>query len=430
MFLKISNKTYYQNHLKVIDRYTIGDNYIHIIGNENSYLAKSKNVIKVMPNSMLNEQIDTTKKYKTIIFTDFFEASTDIYSLLKECKYMLEPQGKLVISVLNYKLSFIVKIFEFLGLKQKSPKLSHINENHLKNLSLTTGLEYVNSHTKQIIPFKFFGILYLVNFVFEMLFSKLNFGLLRYIVFTNSDSKNIEDSKKTVIIPAKNEEGNIEPLFKELDKLNIDEVIFSIGNSEDKTSEKIQECSNRYKNLNVVCHNQTKNGKANAIWESLELVSGDVIAILDSDLSVDPEELENFYSIIENNYADFVNGTRLIYPMEKESMRKLNLFGNRVFQYIVSVIIGIKLSDSLCGTKVFKKDFIEKISWWQKKYKLFDPFCDFDLIFTAAITGEKIVEYPIHYKSRIYGKTQISRFRDGFKLIIYLVKSYRIFHTS
>jgi hypothetical protein len=430
MFLKLSNKTYYQNHLKVVDRYTTGDNYIHIIGNDNPHLAESKNVIKVTPNRRLNEQIDHTKKYKTIIFTDFFEASTDIYSLLKECKLMLEPQGKLVISVLNYKLSFIVKFFEFLGLKQKSPKLSHINENHLKNLSQTTGLEYVNSHTKQIIPFKLFGILYLVNFVFEIILSKFNFGLLRYIVLTNSNNKSIVKSKKTVLIPAKNEEGNIEPLFKELDNLNIDEIIFSIGKSKDKTFEKIQECSNRYKNLNVVCHNQTKNGKANAIWESLELVTGDVVAILDSDLSVDPKELENFYSIIENNYADFVNGTRLIYPMEKESMRKLNLFGNRVFQYIVSVIIGIKLSDSLCGTKVFRKDFIEKISWWQKRYKLFDPFCDFDLIFTAAITGEKIVEYPIHYKSRIYGKTQISRFRDGFKLIIYLVKSYRIFHTS
>ena len=366
MFLKLSNKAYYKNHLKVIDRYTIDENYIHIIGNENQYLAASNNTIKVTPNSNLYEHIDTSKKYKTIIFTDFFETSTDIYSLLKECKLMLEPQGKLVISVLNYKLSFLVKIFEFLGLKQKSPKLSHINENHLKNLSLTTGLEYVNSHTKQIVPFNLFGIFYLVNFVFEILLSKLNIGLLRYIVFTNSDNRNIVNSKRTVIIPAKNEEGNIEPLFKELDKLNIDEIIFSIGNSEDKTFEKIQECSARYQNLNVVCHNQTKNGKANAIWESLELVSGDIIAILDSDLSVDPEELENFYSIIENNYADFVNGTRLIYPMEKESMRKLNLFGNRVFQYIVSVIIGIKLSDSLCGTKVFKRDFIEKISWWQK----------------------------------------------------------------
>ena len=430
MFLKLSNKTYYQNHIKVIDRYIIDDNYIHIIGNENTYLEESKNVIKVTPNSKLNEHIDITKKYKTIIFTDFFETSTDIYSLLKECKLMLEPQGKLVISVLNYKLSFIVKVFEFFGLKQKSPKLSHINENHLKNLSLTTGLEYVNSHTKQIIPFNLFGVLYFVNFVLEILLSKFNFGLLRYIVLTNSDHKNILDMKKSVIIPAKNEEGNIEPLFKELDNLDIDEIVFSIGNSEDKTFEKIQECANSFKNLNIVCHNQSKNGKANAIWESLELVTGDVIAILDSDLSVDPKELDNFYSIIENNYADFVNGTRLIYPMEKESMRKLNLLGNRVFQYIVSVIIGLKLSDSLCGTKVFKKDFIEKIIWWQKKYKLFDPFCDFDLIFTAAFTGEKIVEYPIHYKSRTYGKTQISRFRDGFKLIIYLIKSYRIFHTS
>lgn len=128
MFLKFPNKTYYQNHLKVIDRYTIDGNYIHITGSENPYLAASKNTIKVTPNCMLNEQIDTTKKYKTIIFTDFFEASTDIYSLLKECKLMLEPQGKLVISVVNYKLSFIIKIFEFLGLKQKSPKLSHINE--------------------------------------------------------------------------------------------------------------------------------------------------------------------------------------------------------------------------------------------------------------------------------------------------------------
>ena len=430
MFLKISNKTYYQNHLKVIDRYIIDDNFIHIVGNENLYLAESKNVIKVTPNSKLIEHIDTTKKYKTIVFTDFFETSTDIYSLLKECKLLLEPQGKLVISVLNYKLSFLVKVFELFGLKQKSPKLSHINENHLKNFSITTGFEYVNSHTKQIIPFKLFGILYVVNFVLETLLSKLNFGLIRYIVLTNNDHKNFVDLKKSLIIPAKNEEGNIEILFKKLNQLNIDEIVFSIGNSEDKTYEKIQEFSTKFNNLNIVCHNQTKNGKANAVWESLKLVTGDVIAILDSDLSVDPKELKNFYSIIENKYADFVNGTRLIYPMEKESMRKLNLLGNRVFQYIVSLIIGVKLSDSLCGTKVFKKDFIEKISWWQKKYKLFDPFCDFDLIFTAAFTGEKIVEYPIHYKSRIYGITQISRFKDGFKLIIYLLKSYRIFHTS
>ena len=114
--------------------------------------------------------------------------------------------------------------------------------------------------------------------------------------------------------------------------------------------------SNKYKNLNVVCHHQTKNGKANAIWESLELVSGDIIAILDSDLSVDPKELEKFLFNYRKQYADFVNGTRLIYPMEKIN-EKIEPFGNRVFQYIVSVIIGIKLSDSLCGTKSFQERF-------------------------------------------------------------------------
>ena len=104
--------------------------------------------------------------------------------------------------------------------------------------------------------------------------------------------------------------------------------------------------------------------------------------------------------------------------------------GNIFFQFIVSIVIGKKLTDSLCGTKVFKKEFINKITWWQNTFQLKDPFGDFDLIFTAALTGEKIIEYPVHYRSRKYGKTQISRFRDGFKLIKYITKSFFVFNTS
>ena len=140
---------------------------------------------------------------------------------------------------------------------------------------------------------------------------------------------------KTVIVPAKNEEGNIPKLFQEFEKLDLDEIVFSVGKSSDKTEEVINEYIENYKNLNVILHKQSKNGKANAIWESFEHVTSEVIAILDADISVEPFELKNFFEIIDNNYADFVNGTRLIYPMEKESMRKLNLVGNRVFQRIV-----------------------------------------------------------------------------------------------
>ena len=430
MKLKLSNKTFYKNHLSNLTRYTINGNFHHFVGENNSFFQKDDNTSLLSPNLKLKEQINSNKKAKTIIFTDYFESSNNIHRLLKESKSILEPQGKLIVSVTNFRYSFILKLLEKIGVKKKSPKLSQIHENHIKNLAQTAGLEIVTSYTKQIVPFKLFGVLSLLNFLLESIFSKFNLGLIRYIVFKNNENLRDSKYKKTVIVPAKNEAGNIEKLFEEFTKLNLDQIIFSVGQSSDNTEDVIKEHIDKYKNLNVLFHLQSRNGKANAIWESFQFVKGDVVAILDADISVEPYELQNFFEIIDNDYADFVNGTRLIYPMEKESMRKLNLVGNRVFQRIVSFITNTKLSDSLCGTKVFKKEFIEKVFWWQKKFKLFDPFCDFDLLFTAAYSGEKIVEYPIHYKSRTYGKTQISRFRDGFKLIVYLVSSYFIFHTS
>ena len=177
-------------------------------------------------------------------------------------------------------------------------------------------------------------------------------------------------------------------------------------------------------------YEQSKNGKANAIWEGIENCNNELIAILDSDLSVDPETLSDFFEIIENGYADFVNGTRLIYKMEKGAMRSLNKFGNRVFQYLISKLITVKLTDSLCGTKVFKKSNVNFIKKWQNNMIFKDPFCDFDLIFSAAYSSKKIVELPVHYRTRTYGTTNISRFRDGWKLLFYFFNSYFLFRTD
>ena len=164
--------------------------------------------------------------------------------------------------------------------------------------------------------------------------------------------------------------------------------------------------------------------------EAFKETSNDLIAILDSDISVEPETLIDFFEIIENRNADFVNGTRFVYKMEEGAMRKLNNVGNIFFQFIISIVISNKLTDSLCGTKVFKRELIQNLYKWQKLLKISDPFGDFDLIFSAAYSGNKIVEYPVHYKSRVYGSTQISRFRDGFKLLIYFINSLLVFKTS
>ena len=116
--------------------------------------------------------------------------------------------------------------------------------------------------------------------------------------------------------------------------------------------------------------------------------------------------------------------------MEQDAMRAINTVGNKIFQFLISLVIGQKLTDSLCGTKVFRKEDIDKIYSWQKRMKSKDPFGDFDLIFSAAYSGNKILEYPVHYRARVYGETQISRFRDGYKLIIYFLESFYYFNFS
>ena len=183
---------------------------------------------------------------------------------------------------------------------------------------------------------------------------------------------------------------------------------------------KAKELISKYNKINFNLIEQTSNGKGPGVFESFNFVENDLVAILDSDLSVDPEELINIFEIIEKGSADFVNCTRLIYKMEKGAMRTLNSFMNTFFPIVISSITNVRFTDTLCGTKAFNKEFINKITYWKKTQKNLDPFGDFDMLFSAVYYGEKIAEYPVKYKSRRYGETQINRFRDGFRLIIYV----------
>ena len=208
------------------------------------------------------------------------------------------------------------------------------------------------------------------------------------------------------------------------------EIVIVCGKSKDETLKKAHEISTKRSDLKVKVLEQKSNGKANAVFEAFELCDGDLIAILDSDLSVDPETLSDFFRIIENGTADFVNGTRLIYGKEKGSMRFLNNIGNIIFQFLISFVIKQKLTDSLCGTKVFKKSYTNYLYRWRNSKIIKDPFGDFDFIFSAAFSGQKILEYPVHYRSRKYGKTQISRFKDGWKLLFYFLSSFVKFNST
>ena len=433
MNFRISNKEFYRRHNLELSKYLISPNSLHIIN------QKSEN--KVIGNKsqqfFLNTTIDTKEqleslngnKYEQIILTDIIEVQDDIYKLLNYFSELLLDNGKLIISSINTKWSIFLKIFEFLKIKDNNEQFSYIHNKKLKNISNASGFEFLFSYTRQFFPFKLFFIGNLINNFFELVFFFLNLGIKSYIVL-RKEGKTNKKLSKSIIVPAKNEEGNLEELINRIPRFTNTEIIFSIGKSFDRTLELANEISQKVDHFDFVIIEQSKNGKANAVWEALDIVKGDLIAILDADISVDPETLEDFFEIIESKAADFVNGTRLIYQMEPGAMRLINKFGNRGFQYLIGFIINQNLTDSLCGTKVFKSSLIKKIKWWQSEFKLKDPFGDFDLLFTASYTGEKILEYPVHYRARTYGKTQISRFRDGFKLIKYLIKSFLAFNSS
>lgn len=432
MKFNISNTEFYSRHNKELERYLIGEKSLHLINIKSERKINEKNSQKIfldLGGDYLKVLNEINEQYSTIVLTDIVELTQDLYLVFKRIDEILQPNGKLVISSLNTKWGMILKFLEYFNIKDKNHNYSYIHIKKIQNITNSLGFEFIKSNTRQFIPFKFFGLGNLLNIFLEIILYKFNFGIKTYFVFRKKQQVKSLLSR-CILIPAKNEEGNLMPLFERIPNKEITQFIFSIGKSDDKTLEKANEIKDLNPSLKINVFEQTKTGKANAVWESFEYVNADLVAILDADISVEPETMDEFFEILENSNADFVNGTRLVYEMEKDAMRYINKKGNIFFQFIVSLIIGKKLTDSLCGTKVFKKEFMNKVVWWQDKYKIKDPFGDFDLIFTAAITGEKIAEYPVHYKSRTYGSTQIKRFRDGFKLIIYLLRSFLIFNSS
>ena len=368
-------------------------------------------------------------KFELIILSDIIEIYDDIFDVFQTFETLLTPQGSLLVTSINTKWKLPLKLMEFLKLKQKTSQFSYIHNKKIENISLGAGYDLVATRTRQLFPFKLFLIGNFINKFLEIILFNFDLGIRTYILF-RKNTKTEQQLKKTIIVPAKNEEGNLIELISRIPKFSETEIILSIGNSKDRTLEVANEIKDNNTDFEVQVIEQTGIGKANAVWEAAEVSKGDVLAILDSDISVDPEELEHFFEIIEKNFADFVNGTRLIYEMEKGSMRFINKIGNRFFQYFIGKIINEPITDSLCGTKVFKKNLIKNINWWQQTYRMHDPFGDFDLLFAASYSGAKILEYPIHYRARKYGVTQISRFKDGFKLIRYLIKSFIVINTS
>jgi glycosyltransferase involved in cell wall biosynthesis len=265
------------------------------------------------------------------------------------------------------------------------------------------------------------------------LFNQL--GLITFLVArsTRQTIKPIDEMTVSVVIPARNEKGNIELLVQRTPNMGKStEIIFVEGNSTDDTWQEIQRIGELYKDKRPLKWTQQEGkGKGDAVRKGYSIATGDILMILDADMTVPPEDLPKFFQAIASGKGEYINGTRLVYPMEKEAMRTLNLLGNKFFSLAFSWLLGQRLKDTLCGTKVMTRENYLKLSANRAYFGEFDPFGDFDLIFGSAKLNLKFIEVPIRYRARTYGETNISRFKHGWlllKMVFFALNKIKFLH--
>jgi SAM-dependent methyltransferase len=230
----------------------------------------------------------------------------------------------------------------------------------------------------------------------------------------------------TVVVPARNEAGNIAHILDRVPEMGAGtELIFVEGNSKDDTYDVIRSEIDRRPGCQARLYRQTGKGKGDAVRLGFANATGDVLMILDADLTVPPEDLPRFYNAWRSGKGEFINGVRLVYPMEERAMRFFNLLGNKFFSLAFTWLLGQSIKDTLCGTKVLSRRDYQTIAENRAYFGHLDPFGDFDLIFGAAKYTLKIVDLPVRYRERTYGDTNIQRWSHGWLLLKMLALAMR-----
>lgn len=363
------------------------------------------------------EELNLNEIFDYIILSDLLSSVQDVQKVFKCVRAVSDENTRIIISNYSYLWEPVLKLGEGIGLKQKQPLMNWLSAKDIENILSLESFELIKSERKILFPKKIPLLsAFLNSFVINLPIVK-NLSLVNLIVIRKKEEKK-EEHSVTIVVPARNEKGNIENAIIRTPSFGtFQEFIFIEGGSKDGTYEEIIRVQEKYRDKKIVAMKQSGKGKGNAVREAFAAATGDVLMILDADLTMPPEDLQKYYEALVSNKGEFINGCRLVYPMEGQAMRFLNLLANKFFGVLFSYLLGQNLKDTLCGTKVlFKKDYTNIINN-RKYFGDFDPFGDFDLLFGASKLNLKIVEMPIRYRDRMYGETQIKRFSHGWLLI-------------
>ena len=349
----------------------------------------------------------------------------DTLGSLDDCQLMFENlhglctrETRLVVGYFSHLWYPLLKFAEALRLKMPQPPQNVLAPADVRSLAALADFDALKSERRLLTPLRLFGLGRPIN-RFLAPFPIFNSLCLRHYTICRSLRQLGEAPRTaTIVIPARNERGNIEPAIQRIPRfLDQLEIIFVEGNSSDGTWSEIERVVRANLQLNIKALHQPGKGKRDAVYTGFDAASGDVLMILDADLTMPPEQLPKFWEAIKSQKGEFINGSRLTYPREHEAMRFLNLVANKIFSLLFTWLLGQRFTDTLCGTKVLRRSDYVRLKSSGNYFGDFDPFGDFDLIFGASRLGLKIIEVPTRYARRTYGQTKISRFRHGLLLL-------------
>jgi SAM-dependent methyltransferase len=362
-------------------------------------------------------QFRNDEKFDYILLSDLVNDLPDVQGVFNRLHQHAMPHTRLVVNFYNNVWRPILTFAEKIGAKSPTLPQNWLSLHDIRNLLHLAGWEVIKTDARILWPIK---TPLLGRFLNRWMAPLLRHLCLTVLVVARPRAVPSQHRHYacSVVIPARNEAGNIEAAILRTPELGSGtEILFIEGHSQDKTWEEIQRVMQKYPHRQVRALKQRSIGKGGAIREAFAEATGDLLFILDADLTVAPEDLVKFYEVARSGTADFVNGVRLVYPMADRAMPFFNMLGNKFFSLAFTMLLGQSVKDTLCGTKVLFRSDYELIAQNRWYFGDFDPFGDFDLLFGASKLNLRILDLPVRYQARTYGQTNISRWKHGWLLL-------------
>ncbi|HEV8311096.1 MAG TPA: glycosyltransferase, partial [Methylomirabilota bacterium] len=369
------------------------------------------------------EALALDRRFDYVIMSDLLGHLEDVWSAFQQLKGVARPDTRVIITYYNHFWEPVLRAAELVGQRIPLRLQNWLSFDDIENLLFLCDFEVVKRGHRFLVPKHVPWLSDWVNRTVARLPGIRRLGLVAYVVARPRPGAfgppATSATSVSVVVPCRNERGNIQPAVARLPGMGLHtELIFVDGASTDGTREEIESEIRRWqgkRDIKLVLQSPPT-GKGDAVRRGFDAATGDVLLILDADLTVEPEDLPKFYRAIVEGKGDLINGSRLVYPRERQAMRFLNFLGNKVFGWLFTWLLEQRITDTLCGTKVLRRADYLKIKANRAFFGDFDPFGDFDLLFGAAKLNLKIVELPVRYRDRAYGTTKISRFRHGLLL--------------